>query len=314
MSGSSISVVIPARNAGAFLAEALDSVLAQGLENPEILVVDDGSTDDTAAVASGYGRGVRLIRQPAAGSGRARNAGLAATRGELVAFLDADDVWTPEKSSLQLPVLDADPSLALVFSDMIDFTGEDPARRTYFAERGFDRRCRASSIFLYDMISTPTVILRRSCLRSAGLFDESLPIGQDTDLWFRIALTHPFAVVDRPLVRRRRHAANVTRDTRTLARCVVEVWGRYLERCAAAEPEMRAALEADYAGKRWNHLFEEGCSLLREGRPKEARLMLGEAIGIAPLSPRPYAFYLSSFFRSAPPGAAGASGAGRGSR
>jgi len=314
VSGRTISVVIPARNAGAFLAEALDSVFAQGLADPEIVVVDDGSIDDTAEVATGYGRGVRLIRQPAAGSARARNTGLEATRGDLVAFLDADDVWTPEKSTLQLEVLAADPSLALVFSDMIDFTGDRSAERTYFEQRGFDRRCRASSIFLYDMISTPTVILRRACLDGPRPFDESLPIGQDTDLWFRIALAHRFAVVDRPLVRRRRHDANVTRDSRLLARCVVEVWGRYLEPCAAAEPGMRPALEADYAGKRWNHLFEEGCSLLREGRSKEARLRLGEAIGIAPFSPRPYAFYLSSFFRSGPRGASGATGAGRGSR
>jgi len=311
MSRPGVSVVIPARNAGAFLVEALDSVFAQGLEDPEVVVVDDGSTDDTAGVAAAYGRGVRLISQPAGGSGRARNVGLSATRGDLVAFLDADDIWVAGKSALQIPVLVSDPSLALVFSDMVDFEGSTTAARTYFAERGFDGRCRASSIFLYDMISTPTVILRRSCLAGVGAFDESLPIGQDTDLWFRIALEHPFAVVDQPLVRRRRHARNVTRDTRLLARCVVEIWGRYLDRCAEAEPGMRARLENDYAAKRWNHLFEEGCSLLREGKPKEARRRLKEAISVAPLSPRPWAFYLSSFFRSAPSSVTDATGAGR---
>src|SRR5207249_11044202 len=113
---SRIAVVIPARNAGAFLGEALDSVFAQDVRPGEIVVVDDGSTDDTRAVAEAYGRGVRCL---AAGGGRvsvnsgssarARNLGIAATRGEMIAFLDADDLWVPEKTSRQLALLDAHP-------------------------------------------------------------------------------------------------------------------------------------------------------------------------------------------------------------
>src|SRR2546422_403691 len=153
------------------------------------------------------------------------------------------------------------------------------------------------------MISTPTVITRRAVTAGVGRFAESLPIGQDTDLWFRIALGHRFAVLDQPLVRRRLHPTNTTRNSRLLARCVVEIWGRYLERCTEREPEMRQALLDDFARKRWNHLFEEGCSLLREGRPREARRRLVEAIGVAPLRPRPYAFWLASLLR--PPSDAG---------
>ncbi|HEY3175612.1 MAG TPA: glycosyltransferase [Candidatus Polarisedimenticolia bacterium] len=298
---SRVSVVIPAHNAAEFLPEALDSVYAQGLDQPEVVVVDDGSTDGTAEAARRYGRGVKVLSQARAGSGRARNAGLRATIGDLVAFLDADDIWVPEKSSLQIPLLEGDPDLGLVFSDMVGFGRPGVVERTYFQERGFDGRCTPSSIFLYDMISTPTVILRRSCLDEAGPFDESLPIGQDTDLWFRVALARRFAVVDRPLVRRRFHAGNVTRDSRTLARCVVAVWGRYLERCAEREPAMRARLTADFARMRWHHLFLEGCSLLREGAPREARRLLADAIRQAPLRPHPYLFYLSSFLRSGAP-------------
>ncbi|HET9482146.1 MAG TPA: glycosyltransferase [Candidatus Polarisedimenticolia bacterium] len=305
-----VSVVIPARNAEPFLGEALDSVFGQGLEDPEVVVVDDGSTDRTAEVARRYGRGVRVLSQQAAGSARARNTGLSATGGELIAFLDADDVWEPEKSRLQIPLLRSDPNLALVFSDMVGFGAGSAAPAGYFSQRGFDGRCAPSSIFFYDMISTPTVILRRSCLDQVGRFDESLPIGQDTDLWFRIALSHPFALVDRPLVRRRMHLDNVTRDARLLARCVVEVWGRYLDRCAALEPSRRRRLIQHYARLRWHHLFLEGCSLLKEGRPREARRMLSQAIGLAPLEPRSWAFYVASLLRgTARP--AGSTGAGR---
>ena len=297
-----ISVIVPAHNAGRFLPDALDSVFAQGLDDPEVVVVDDGSIDDTADVARRYGHGVRLLSQPQSGSGRARNVGLAATTGGLVAFLDADDIWTEEKSRLQLPVLEKDPRLCLVFSDMVSFTddsgstiaGSSQDGPSYFAQRGFDGSCRVSSIFLCDMISTPTVILRRSCLSATGTFDESLRIGQDTDLWFRLALAFPFAVVNRPLLRRRFHGSNTTSNHRLLARCVVEIWGRYLEACIEREPHMRRRLVADYSRKRWNHLFQEGCSLLREGRPREARRHLASAIGLDPLSARSYLFYAAS--------------------
>jgi glycosyltransferase involved in cell wall biosynthesis len=298
---SRVSIVIPAHNAAGFLRDALDSVFAQRLEDPEVVVVDDGSTDGTADAARRYGRGVQVLSQPRSGSGRARNQGLQATSGDLVAFLDADDIWVPEKSSLQIPLLENDPDLGLVFSDMVSFGGEGAPSRRYFEERGFDGRCTPSSIFLYDMISTPTVILRRSCLDEAGLFDESLPIGQDTDLWFRVALARRFAVVDLPTVRRRLHADNITRDSRLLARCVVEIWGRYLDRCIEREPGMKRRLLADLALKRRHHFLLEGCSLLNEGHPREARRFLAGAIREAPMSLRPYVFYLSSFLRAGAP-------------
>jgi glycosyltransferase involved in cell wall biosynthesis len=291
-----LSVVIPAFNAAAHLGEALESVFAQGLDAPEVVVVDDGSTDGTAEIARRFGRGVKVLTQDRAGSGRARNLGLAATQGELVAFLDADDVWLPDKSARQLPILLEDPGLALVFSDMVSFGAPGEEERSYFRERGFDGRCTLSAIFLHDMISTPTVILRRACLAGTGPFDPALPIGQDTDLWFRIAASHRFTAVDAPLVRRRFHPGNTTKDSRLLARCVVTIWERHLDRCIAAEPEMEAALREDLDRKRWHHWFLEGCALLREGRGRESRGYLSRAIRQAPLRTRAYPFYVASFF------------------
>ncbi len=289
-----VSVVIPACNAAPFLDEALDSVFAQGLPEVEVVVVDDGSTDGTAEVARRFGRGVRVLSQPRSGSGRARNLGLAETRGELVAFLDADDVWGSDKMARQLPLLEDDPGLGLVFSDMTAFGEPGAEGRRYFRERGFTGSCTPSAIFLHDMISTPTVVLRRACLRETGPFDPGLPIGQDTDLWFRIALAYRFAAVDAPLVRRRLHPGNTTRNSRLLARCVVEIAERYLDRCIAAEPAMERVLLEDLARKRWHHWFLEGCALQHEGRGREARRFLGRAIREKPLRARAYAFYLKA--------------------
>jgi glycosyltransferase involved in cell wall biosynthesis len=293
-----VSVIVPAFNAAPFLGEALESVFAQGLAGVEVVVVDDGSTDGTAEVARRFGRGVRVLTQPRSGSGHARNVGLKETTGDLVAFLDADDVWLPDKMARQLPLLEKDPALGLVFSDMVSFGApEGEAKeegRSYFRERGFTGRCTPASIFLHDMISTPTVVLRRAVLRETGTFDPSLPIGQDTDLWLRIALAHSFAAVPSPLVRRRFHPGNTTRDSRLLARCVVEIGERYLARCIAGEPWMERALREDLARKRWHHAFLEGCALLRAGQPREARRLLAGAIREKPLRARAYAFYLKA--------------------
>src|SRR6185503_2024667 len=118
--GRDVSAVIPAYQAAAFLADAVESVLAQTEPVGEIVVVDDGSTDGTAAVAASFGDRVRYVRQENQGVAAARNRGVAEARGRLVAFLDADDTWEPEKTARQLAHLRAHPDYAAVYSDLCD--------------------------------------------------------------------------------------------------------------------------------------------------------------------------------------------------
>src|SRR6476619_6869657 len=111
-----VSVVMPAYNAGAYIGEALDSILAQGRDDVEVIVVDDGSSDDTLDVARSRGTAVRVFAQANLGSAVARNRALDEARAPLVAFLDADDVWLPGKLDAQLRALERDPSLGGVYS------------------------------------------------------------------------------------------------------------------------------------------------------------------------------------------------------
>jgi glycosyltransferase involved in cell wall biosynthesis len=116
-----VSVVIPAYNAGAFLGEAIESALQQEHRPIEVIVVDDGSSDHTAEVARAFGPTVTLHCQPHAGAGAARNRGVAESHGELLAFLDADDVWTAGKLRHQMAVLSSDPALDIVLGHAVEF-------------------------------------------------------------------------------------------------------------------------------------------------------------------------------------------------
>ena len=120
---NAISVIIAAYNAGPFLAESIESILAQSLAPAEIIVINDGSTDNTLDVAKSYEPRVRVLSQPNGGISVARNAGVAAAKGSLIAFQDADDVAEPRRLALQRAALDADPALELVFAHIVQFRG-----------------------------------------------------------------------------------------------------------------------------------------------------------------------------------------------
>ena len=194
-----ISVVIPAYNAQAHIARAIDSVLAQTLPPDEIIIVDDGSTDNTANIVKSYGDKVTYIHQPNSGSGATRNAGINAATSEWIAFLDSDDQWLPEKLQLQTEYLQNHPNLNWAHSNFYTFSqsrntnqisrdaqkaAELLKEKTYF-ENYFHSFAAGFPAW------TSTIIAKRDIILQTGPFDPSLPLAQDIDLWFKIAYTHP---------------------------------------------------------------------------------------------------------------------------
>jgi glycosyltransferase involved in cell wall biosynthesis len=180
-----VSVVVPCYNQAAFLREAIDSVLAQTYPHREVIVVDDGSTDDTAAVAAGYAGRIRLVRQVNRGLSGARNVGVAHARGTLIGLLDADDRWLPNKLAAEVPRF-ADSSIGVVHGSYRKFPPTHPragdVRKTAGAETTFHE------ILAFNAVGAPvSAIVRRSDFERVGGFDESLDRGEDWDLWIRIA-------------------------------------------------------------------------------------------------------------------------------
>lgn len=195
MSQTHVTVVIPAYNCAGTVAETLDSVLAQNHAATEVVVVNDGSRDDTLQVLRRFGDRIRVIDQPNAGPPAARNAGLRAARGEYIAFLDADDVWVQGKLEAQARHLDANPDVGTVFTDWHVWNPEPDGsfrRRPEIEARPVDDRIDpALSGWLYTRLLfssellTTTVMMRASLVQRIGDFEPRLWNGDDYDYWLR---------------------------------------------------------------------------------------------------------------------------------
>lgn len=211
MRGPLVSVVIPARDAVAFIASAVASALAQTYRPLEVVVVDDGSSDDTARVADSFGAPVRCLRQPALGVSTARNRGVADAGGSFVAFLDADDEWDPRKLEVQVPRLLArsDAVASFCAADRVD---ERSGAVTRVAPRGGSDMVEAL-VLGSTLVGPPSVaVVRRDAFGRVGGFDPSIAQGEDWDLWLRLAELGPFDLLEEPLVRYRIHCRNASRD------------------------------------------------------------------------------------------------------
>jgi glycosyltransferase involved in cell wall biosynthesis len=224
-----VAVVIPAYNRARHVASAIESVLAQTRPPAEIIVVDDGSTDDTAAVAQSCGANV--LRQSNAGVSAARNAGVRIAKSPWIAFLDSDDLWAANKLEVQWEALEACPGTGMVFSDFSyfdDATGETMGTTKLLREAHYAdvvRKRIGSAAFLCEpnslgralvqglFTSVETMIVRRDLLLSLGIFDTDLRSAEDWELFLRLAVATTASVVEMPLVyARRMHSPRLTED------------------------------------------------------------------------------------------------------
>jgi len=247
-----ISVIIPTYNHACFLAEAIDSVLAQTLAPLEVIVVDDGSTDATPEVLAAYGDRIRVIRQKNQGVAMARNAGIAAARGEYLAFLDSDDVWYPRKLELQMPRFDAEPQLGLVHcgAETIDSAG----RTLKTSVAGLEGRVAEAMLRLDREVIHPQgsgIVVPKRVAEEVGGYDGRLPPSEDWDFCYRVAARYPVGYVADVLVRYRLHGGGIHLNIARMERAMLIA----LEK-AFADPAVRPLRRYSY-GKL--HRILAGC-------------------------------------------------------
>lgn len=246
--GCAVSVIIPAYNAAAYIAETLESVFAQTYRDFEIIVVNDGSPDTAAleAALQPFADRLTYLKQQNCGVSAARNAGICAAHGRYVAFLDSDDLWEPSFLETQLAMLERDPSLDMVYADGLIFGDTRDNGRTFmelFPSKGevtFEslvlRRCTPL---------TSTVVVRRDAVFEVGAFDETQRTSEDHDLWLRLAVSGKrLAYQQQVLSRYRRRKGSMTADPVWLAQNNLQVLMKNQDRCREGTPESQAVRQA----------------------------------------------------------------------
>ncbi len=230
-----VAAVLPAWRSRPWIREALGSVFAQVLPPAEIVVVDDGSDDGLEEEIEDLLDRILFLRQENRGPGAARNLAVAMTSSPFLAFLDADDLWEPERLAVQVPLLEADPARVLVCSDAWEFgEGRELRRWSRSGGRRSPPALDLEGLLRGNGIATLTVLCRREAFERAGGFDEDrgLLAVEDYDLWLRMSELGGFLYVDRPLARYRRRPSSLSgaRRFREGVRLVLEKFRRRSER------------------------------------------------------------------------------------
>jgi len=287
-----VSVVIPCFNTERYIAATLRAVLAQAGASLEIIVVDDGSTDGSAALVEREFPQVRLIRRANTGVAAARNAGIAAATGDWVAFCDADDIWLAGKLAAQFEAMAAAPGCRMSYTAWHVWVSEEPDPELALLQRlameaGDTKKWAGATGWLYPellldcVVWTSTVLMQRSLLEEVGVFDTSLRIGEDYDLWLRASRVTRIERVALPFALYRQHPASITRSAprdnyrgRVVQRAL-DIWG-------LVGPDGRLANDAAVRGELARSWSQFAYAQLRAGQCAAARRSVREALRIEP--------------------------------
>ena len=276
-------MITPTYNRAHLIGRALDSLLAQTYQDFEIIVVDDGSTDDTRQVLSRYGDRIRYVFQENAGPSAARNRGIRMAKGEYLAFLDSDDAFLPTKLALQVAYLEAHPEVGVVYSGW-QIIGPDGTVQSEV--RPIREGAILKDLLLEGYLFPPiAAVVRRACIDQVGLFDESLRVFEDPDLWFRVARAgYRFGCIEQPLCRYRMTPNSLGKDLPKLGQAVPIVLNKFF-----SDPDLPddiAALEDEAYARRYlsfsmNYYYASNDTELR-GKHSIARQYLVKAISLKP--------------------------------
>lgn len=200
-----VSVIIPAFNAAATIGRALASVRAQDGVGVEVIVIDDASKDNTAEVVRAEirpGENISLLQLPAnSGASAARNAGIRLARGAYLAFLDADDIWLPGKLQRQVAAIETDPGITLVSCNSQQASADGrPLKEGHVNRPPVEGTEAWKTLLVYNFLPTPTVLTRTALVRELGGFDEQLAVGEDLDLWIKLAVRGKIVVLPEILI------------------------------------------------------------------------------------------------------------------
>lgn len=259
-----VSVIIPTFNRAIMLKNAIDSVLAQEFDDFELIVIDDGSTDNTPEIIRSYGTGIKSIQTGNKGVSAARNRGIETASGDLIAFLDSDDLWLPGKLAAQVEFFKTNPEALICQTEEIWIRNRirvNPMKK---------HKKKSGNIFepslLLCLVSPSAVMIKKKLFDIAGLFDENLPACEDYDLWLRIGCRFPVYLIDKPLIIKNGGHDDQLSKMPCLDKYRIASIKKILESGLLTQEQYRAASGVLVKKCR---IYSNGC--IKRGRNKEAR-------------------------------------------
>jgi glycosyltransferase involved in cell wall biosynthesis len=294
-----ISIIIPTFNRAKLIERAIISVLTQTYQDFEIIVVDDGSTDNTKDVVLYFGNQIRYMRQDNRGPSSARNAGIEASRGKFIGFLDSDDYFMKRNLEIKIPFLESNPQIGWVYSDWKYVDDEDN-----YIERG-SLKFKYSEKKLYgnifeellksrNFISPCTVVVRKSVLEDIGHFDPLIPSQEEYDLWLRISLKYPVYYIDDILVNVTLHSGSLSKN-----------FTKWVQGNSIIADKLKHLIPNDWKNRRQildkiladKHTFI-GRDFFQKGQFNEAIDEFWQSIKLLPFQKRTYWLMCSTIIRS----------------
>lgn len=307
-----VSVIMPAYNTAAYIAEAVDSVLEQDYPCLELIVIDDGSTDGTVDILRGYGSRLTLLQQRNQGAAVARNAGIQASSGEFIAFLDSDDCWAPGKLTAQVDYLQANPEVGIVyarwlrwfpggdgrFPDAAELLAEEAARRPPNPKQAVPERSGwlYNRLLFTSLLHTITVVARRSLVEQVGLFNPDLKRGQDYDYWIRASREAPIHQLDQAFALYRLHGNGCAHKWPTV-NYELEVVRQALDRWGPVGPQGERTSSSALRHRLSDACFSFGYHHYWEGDPRLAMRAFAGAALRKPVTLRAWAYLAMSAWK-----------------
>lgn len=302
-----VSVIVPVHNCVDYLEQALRSVLEQDGLPIEVIVIDSSTKESCGRVSAMADARVRRYSQAPRGVSAARNLGIQKAQGEYVAFQDADDEWLPGKLDLQIQALRKYPEAALAFTDTMMFR-DSTVLQAAMNQQMLKEWCRSHKsdlpgcyygplypeLLMQDCMNTSAIVVRREVLESQGGFDENFKVGEDYDLWLRIARSYPMIFIDRVLCRYRVHDDGLSggEDVRALRWLEAHMAVREKHRRMEWVPAQHMKLLKDILGR---HAWEAGWNHFGRNQFHEARRHFSVAIRARPFVPKTWLYWCCSF-------------------
>ena len=283
---SKVSIIIPTFNRRDHITIALDSVLAQTYKDYEIIIIDDGSSDDTKEVLKPYQDNIRYFYQENKGIPITRNKGIREAQGQYIAFLDSDDYWLSEKLERQIACFKKNPHYGMVATRCSSITQDGRFReRNRPGKSGWI----LNDLFKANFIRTSSAMIKKECFEKVGFFDESLPECEEYDLWLRIATRYPVGFINKPLTVYVDNPQGVS--TNSLA-------GRLLRQKVLEKNYLKECIPLTLYRKRVaGNYYHIGKHYLNQGAKSEGKKYLKQSINLYPLNLKMLFYYILSLFK-----------------